>query len=252
MSKRINTIIVDDNRRAADKLREDLSAFAGIEVTGCIHSPETAIEELVKQQPALLFLDIEMPGMSGLELLSEIQHKISNMKVVFYTAYNQYLIDAIRSSAFDYLQKPYLPEELAFIIERLRTEKRKKEENLSQSLEEFRKRENRFAIQTVTGLMFVKCDEVLLFLHIKEQRCWLMKLVNGKQYKLRSNVKARELTELHASFIQINQQCIININYLISIENKNLKCIMSPPYSDIDQTVSSRFYKRLREELDIL
>ena len=104
----IMTIIVDDEPTCIKSLANDLSRFSDIHIVVTCTSPDNAAREIVRLQPDLLFLDVEMPGMSGLELLSRIQSDIhSDMHVVFYTAYDKYLLDAIRASAFDYLLKPY-------------------------------------------------------------------------------------------------------------------------------------------------
>ena len=63
---------------------------------------------IAKVQPDLLFLDVELPDMTGMELLQEIRDSVSwNMRIVFYTAYDKYMIQAIREAAFDYLLKPF-------------------------------------------------------------------------------------------------------------------------------------------------
>ena len=73
----------------------------------------------MKVQPDLLFLDVEMPDMTGLELLQEIRDYVSwNMRVVFYTAYDKYMIQAIREAAFDYLLKPFDERDLKEILTR--------------------------------------------------------------------------------------------------------------------------------------
>ena len=251
MNKKIRTIIVDDTPTASAKLEHDLKFFPEIEVIECVSSPNVAVKSIVKQQPDVLFLDIEMPGMSGLELLNQIQNDVKEMRVVFYTAHNQYLIDAVRTSAFDYLQKPYLPEELSLIINRLLADNSSRD-NFSQSFQQFVKKDDKFAIQSITGLMFVKCEDVVLFQYLKEHRCWVMKQTNNMTYKLRTNIGSKELLSLSPSFAQINQQCIINSNYLFSIENKTLKCILCPPFSDIGEVVSSRYYKKIKDNLNIL
>ncbi|NDV64163.1 LytTR family DNA-binding domain-containing protein [Bacteroides sp. 224] len=250
MIKKIRTIIVDDLPAAATKLREDLQLHPEIEVIECVSSAKEAIVSIIKHQPDLLFLDIEMPEMSGLELLSLIQDKVHSMRVVFYTAYNQYLIDAVRTSAFDYLQKPYLTTELSFIINRLLTISPEQMVDFRDSFRRLIHQEDRFAIQTVMGLMLVKCREVGVFQYM--DRHWVMKLANEKQYKLRTNVGAKELLALSSSFMQINQQCIVNLDYLISIENKTLKCILCPPFSDLSEIASTRYYKKIKESLDII
>lgn len=252
MKRVIKTIIVDDDNSAMQKLQEDLSLFPEIKVITTASSAEVAIPLIIKNQPDLLFLDIEMPGKSGLELLNEIKDDIEAVRIVFYTAYNKYLKDAIRVSAFDYLQKPYLPEELSFIIDRIQTGTPSDKKNIEQSIRTLLQHENKFAVQTVTGLMLVKCQEVLLFQYLKDQRCWQMRFSDNNTYKLRTNITAKDLTVLNPSFIQINQNCIINLSYLMSIENKTLKCKLYPPFDNIDLEVSSRHFKKIRDRLDIL
>ena len=74
---------------------------------------------IAKVQPDLLFLDVELPDMTGMELLQEIRDSVSwNMRIVFYTAYDKYMIQAIREAAFDYLLKPFEEQELRDILAR--------------------------------------------------------------------------------------------------------------------------------------
>lgn len=252
MKEVIKTIIVDDDISALNKLQEDLTIFPEIKIIAGVSSAETARTLITTSQPDLLFLDIEMPGTSGLELLNDIKEDIRDIRIVFYTAYNKYLKDAIRYSAFDYLQKPYLPEELSFIINRIQTSAPANKSHIDQSIRTLLQQENKFAIQTITGLMLVKCHEVLLFQYLKDQRCWQMRFSDNSLYKLRTNITAKDLIALSTSFIQINQNCIINLSYLMSIENKTLKCIFYPPFDEIELEVSSRYFKKIKDKLDIL
>lgn len=80
----IITIIVDDEQSCLKSLESDLSRFPEIRVVATCTSPDNAAREIVRLQPDLLFIDVEMPGMSGLELLSRIQSDIhSDMRIVF-------------------------------------------------------------------------------------------------------------------------------------------------------------------------
>lgn len=251
----ITTIIVDDEQSCIKCLENDLLRFPEIRVVATCTSPDIAAREVVGLQPDLLFIDIEMPGMSGLELLSRIQSDIHpEIHIVFYTAYDKYLLDAIHTSAFDYLLKPYKLKELDDLIKRLRTHITKDEKvNIEQSLRKLLIRNNKFAVQTISGLIFIKCEEILLFQYLKEQRCWQMMLApDRKLHKLRMSTTAKDLLGINTSFVQINQDCIVNLDYLCSIENVTLKCALYPPFTDIDLIVSQRYYRKLREMLEIL
>lgn len=87
---------------------EQLGKLPDFEVVATSNSPKTAIELIIKLNPDVVFLDVEMPKMTGFDVLQELRGKVSeDMMVVFYTAFDKYMIDALRASAFDFLLKPY-------------------------------------------------------------------------------------------------------------------------------------------------
>ena len=113
MSEEITVVIVDDEIASIRNLSNDLSAYSDIRILETTTSVEKARKIIIRQQPDLLFLDVEMPKMSGFDLWQSIRADVhADMRVIFYTAYDKYVLDALRASAFDYLLKPYLPEEL--------------------------------------------------------------------------------------------------------------------------------------------
>lgn len=253
MNQKIKTFIVDDDAVAIQKLSGDLATFPEIEITGTCTSAEKAKCAILKEQPDLLFLDIEMPVLSGIELVKEIQKDIhANMRIVFYTAYDKYLLDALRASVFDYLLKPYLPEELAAIIRRYHTCPPRTSDKMEQSLLRLLNHHQKYAIQTITGLLLVRSKEVLLFQFAKEARCWQMVLTNHRTHKLRMSTTAKEILEIDRLFAQISQDCIINLNYLMFIENKTLACQFYPPFDKEQRIVSHRYYKKLKDKLEII
>ena len=251
MNQEITVIIVDDDDGSIKRLCEDLSVFPEIEIAATCHSPVKAQKVIISEQPDILFLDVEMPGMTGIELLKRIQPKLHpDTRVVFYTAYDQYLLDALRSSAFDYLLKPYLMEELEAIIERYHLSRNEaKGQPAVQSLNQLLEK-NTLAIQTVSGLMMVPCEKILLFDFIKECKCWQMALTGSdKPFRLRQNTRSKELLAVYDAFVQISKECIVNLNYILAIENKSLCCRFAHPYSEIERSASDRYYKRIRERL---
>lgn len=129
MKKKLRAIIVDDERLARNDLRSLLSEYKEIEVVAEADNVDKAIESIAKHDPDIIFLDIQMPGKSGFNLLEQIDVKA---RVIFVTAFDEYAIRAFEVDAIDYLLKPVNPERLKNTIERLehegldRTESRKK------------------------------------------------------------------------------------------------------------------------------
>ena len=111
----ISALIVDDEAPARDELRYLLAAHPDVEVVGEAPGPDAGIDLAEKLRPDVVFLDVEMPGASGLGTAP-----LLNCAVVFVTAHERYAVDAFAVEAFDYLLKPVDPDRLARVLERLR------------------------------------------------------------------------------------------------------------------------------------
>jgi two-component system, LytTR family, response regulator len=112
-------IIVDDEKMARILLQGMLEEFCPeIAVVDTCQDLPNAIKSIHKNKPDLVFLDIEMPGHSGLELLDFLDEDDINFSIIFTTAYNQYAIDAFKLSAIDYILKPIESEELENSVSR--------------------------------------------------------------------------------------------------------------------------------------
>lgn len=116
----IRCIIVDDEQPARDELRYLLSLFNDIEIIDDVESVGKAEELIESQSPDLVFLDIQMPGRSGFDLLKLLAKKQTMPLIVFVTAYDNYAVKAFEKSAIDYLLKPLSEKRLALTIERVK------------------------------------------------------------------------------------------------------------------------------------
>ncbi|MBR9906643.1 MAG: response regulator transcription factor [Gammaproteobacteria bacterium] len=133
MSQKIRTLVVDDESLARRGLVVRLQDFAQIEVLQECQSARQALELIGHEKPDLVFLDIQMPGMNGFELLREVQsHGYKMPLIVFVTAYDQYAIKAFEVRAIDYLLKPVDHERLAQSIQRIEKSLAAREQKVQQ------------------------------------------------------------------------------------------------------------------------
>lgn len=249
----ITVVIIDDEVNSIKVLEQDLGSYPEIVILDTQTSAIKARKSIVQYQPDILFLDIELSGINGIELLQEVRAQIyNNMHVVFYTAYDKYMIDALRASAFDYLLKPYQTDELHQIIERVRNEKNGTSVNFEHSMQQLTGSGCKFAVQTVSSLLLLRHSEILYFQYSNENRCWQMVLTNMEQHRLRLSTKAKDILSLSPSFVRVNTNCILNIDYLSSVENNTLRCVFYAPFNHLNILVSRRHYSEIKEALKIL
>lgn len=273
---KIKVVIVDDEPQSILRLENDLAAQEDFEVIATSSSAMSAKTLVMSMQPDVLFIDVEMPGQTGFEVLQSLRDEMPmDLIVVFYSAFNKYMIDALRASAFDFLLKPYQQEELELVVGRIRQKMEggdgsssssfSSSSSSSSSSESHQDPQNllgvngllgtsgkRLAIQSISGLLMVKPDEVFCCTFDEDTRLWHLRLANGQIHKLKKQTTAKAILSLSPSLAQVRQDCIINLDYLISIENYTLRCIFSPPFDQENITVSRRCYKAVKEKLEIL
>lgn len=114
--KKWKALVVDDERLAREKLRSQLEAHPQIEIVGEASRASTALELARELKPNLIFLDVQMPGESGFEMVEKLSEPI---KIVFVTAFDRYAIRAFEVNAFDYLLKPIEAQRLAQTVAKL-------------------------------------------------------------------------------------------------------------------------------------
>lgn len=276
---KIKVVIVDDEPQSILRLENDLAAQDDFEVIATSSSAMSAKTLVMSMQPDVLFIDVEMPGQTGFEVLQSLRDEMPmDLIVVFYSAFNKYMIDALRASAFDFLLKPYQQEELELVVGRIRQKMEGGDgsssssssssfssSSSSSSSESHQDSQNllgetgllgtsgkRLAIQSISGLLMVKPDEVFCCTFDEDTRLWHLRLANGQIHKLKKQTTAKAVLSLSPSLAKVRQDCIINLDYLISIENYTLRCIFSPPFDQENITVSRRCYKAVKEKLEIL
>lgn len=268
--KKIKVVIVDDEPQCILRLQTDLTALGDFEVVATSSSPASAKALVAGVCPDVLFIDVEMPGQTGFEVLRSFSGDVPpSLMVVFYSAFDKYMIDALRASAFDFLLKPYLPEEFDVVVARVRERMAELGEapfggvagdavgNAAQGfapdLAAIGGMEaKRTAIQTVCGLLMVKPGDVFCCSFDEANHIWRLRMANGDTHSLKRQMTAKGILSMSPSLVQVRQDCIINLDFLVSIENNSLRCVFAPPFDKERVYVSRRYYKGVKDKLEIL
>jgi two-component system, LytTR family, response regulator len=159
------TLLVDDEAHARESLSKMLALnFPKIEVLGTASSADEAYEKIIKLNPDLLFLDVEMPNGTGFDLLTRFAKP--TFKVVFVTGFDQYALNAIKFSALDYLLKPVNAKELKETVEKAMNQLSNQNglgnlKNLLSTLQNPRSRKNKLAVPTQQGLEMIEIQEIM-------------------------------------------------------------------------------------------
>ncbi|MFZ4462816.1 MAG: LytR/AlgR family response regulator transcription factor [Bacteroidales bacterium] len=257
-NKHISVVIIDDDKDAIFALRSYLELIPDIEIKGTATHYQKAVNLIKDQSPDLVFLDVEMPGKTGFELIEDFERngERRNFSVIFHTAYDKYTIRALRESAFDFLLKPAKEEELKGAIQRFREQRNKPvplEKNISNA-----NHKEMVAIPTNTGLQFVPKSDIVYFEIQKSgmglRSVWTVVMNNQQTLKLRHNTKANAIIHYLGddSFIQISQGAIVSISFINIIEYKTYECFLFPPFDQKSLKISRQFMSELRDRFDVI
>lgn len=216
----IKTIIVDDEELARERLRDLLEEFAEIEIVGEADNGISAIEKIEEIQPDLVFLDILMPGCSGIEVARSISTG-HLPKIIFCTAYDQYAIQAFELNAIDYLLKPVSRARLAESIKRAARselasdELRKKLESIITSLREPGSRYmRRFLGRRARKIYLINEPDVVCF---KVDRNLLFIVTDSEEYWTSYTLSQLEGAVDPSVFFRTHRQYMVNLNKIKEI-----------------------------------
>ena len=167
MTTAIRTLVVDDEKLARDRLTGFLGKVAGVEVIGHATNGVEAVERIARDKPDLVFLDVQMPGMDGFDVLKAITPPAPH--VVFATAYDDYAIRAFEVEAIDYLLKPFARSRVEEAVGRVRARLDRggaglDVENVLKRLEDGRKEHLRqIPVHAAKRILLVAVDDVHWF-----------------------------------------------------------------------------------------
>jgi len=203
-------IIIDDERLARNELKKLLLEFPEVDVVGEAANASEGIEKIENLNPDLVFLDIQMPGKSGFDMLTEIDRA---PHVIFVTAYDEYALKAFEVNALDYLMKPVEPKRLADAL--LKVKLKDEEEMLSYANRGLLHENDQVFVKDGERCWFVKLSEVRLFESVGNyakvffgtNKPLILKSLNALEERLDEKV-----------FFRANRKHIINLRMIDKIE----------------------------------
>ncbi len=206
----MKALIVDDERLARTELKRLLNPFKDIKVVGEAVNADDAIEKIDQLKPDLLFLDIQMPGKSGFELLGELD---TVPTVIFTTAYDEYALKAFEYNALDYLLKPIEPKRLEETITKLVEKSRKK--SVAESDRPIFSESDQVFVKDGERCWFVKLEKVRLFesegnyvrIYFESNKPLILRTLNYLDERLDSK-----------TFFRANRKHIVNLKWIDTIE----------------------------------
>lgn len=204
----LKVLIVDDEAPARRELRTQLAAFPGVKVVGEAADSAEALQLIEAIDYDAVFLDIQMPGISGLDLARRLQGRERRPRVIFTTAYPQYALDAFGVGAADYLLKPFDEERLARALVRLQQETAASAAHPVPGSPPAvadrvpAERGSKTVLVPVNEIIFAfaRREEVFLKLHAEELPC--------RRYTLRQ-LEARLIPH---GFLRMHRQYLVNLN----------------------------------------
>jgi two-component system LytT family response regulator len=222
MNQKIKAIIVDDEKHSRTLLKELIElAELEVEIIGEGENLPNAVELIYSLKPDLVFLDIEMPGYSGLQINDFIKSE-REFDIIFVTAYNQFAIEALRMSAFDYLLKPLEIDELTASIDRYKKKKVLKIDNsITKKLEVLTNNlatttNKKIVIQSQQGMHYFETDKIY---YLEASSMYTIIHMDTGQFVASKPIKDFEEI-LSPNFFRIHRSYIINCNYVVKYSNK--------------------------------
>ncbi len=219
-----------------------LKKYSWIEVVGEASSAEKGLEIILTKEPDVLFLDIEMPGMSGVELAETLQKMKHKPEIVFATAYPDYALKAFQVDAVDYLVKPFDEEQLDKAVERLKKVVHFETKEETKSL-------GKLAVQDEDKIVFIKPRDIL-YISREERETFIC--TEKKKYTCRLTIKDLETKLNTYPFFRVHKSYLVQLPYVEELIPWGSGVYQLKVHGANEAIPVSRNYvKELRERLEL-
>lgn len=239
----IRTLIVDDERYAREELTYLVRQFSNVQVVGEAESGESAIVKALQLQPDVVFLDVEMPKMNGMEVAKSLMELKKVPLIIFATAYPQFAAEAFRINAFDYLLKPYDTVHLEQTIMRI------EKELFPPALVDTTNTLGKLSVEADGEIDYIDIQSIL-YMYREEK---ITKIItHSREYEVNLSLKELESRLISFSFYRIHKGYLVNLNYVVRLTpwfNGAFQLELKGREEKL--SVSRNYAKELRQRLEL-
>jgi two-component system LytT family response regulator len=236
-STNISAFIIDDEPEAIQLLEMYLRFFPNVKVIGKETQAKNGLDFIFQNLPDLIFLDIDMPEMSGLQVAEQIHAENFYSEIVFTTAHPKYGYYALDFQPLDFLTKPFSVEDVETVIHKYQNAAEKKKYLRKVDLFiQSQSNSPKVKLPTINGVLITEIKNIVL-LKAKANNCSLY-LHDGTIETITRNLN--NLAEIinSQSLFKISRSTYINLKYLKKIDKKNLKCLVSFNQSVLEEDIT--------------
>ncbi|MDD3925374.1 MAG: LytTR family DNA-binding domain-containing protein [bacterium] len=238
---KIRCLIVDDEKKSVNLLKLILEERCDIDVAGQCYDGYEALEKVRELQPDMVFLDIEMPYLGGMDTAERLMLESDPPLVVFVTAHEEYALHSHRVGASGYIVKPYQPDEIFSVVDRLRSniDTKKEVKYYRKNADKLGFKEIREKYNAPNDYLPVKIKGITKPFHVRdilffytEHEKLFMKLENGESLRVMCGMKDMVEQLVDRSFVQVHKSYLVNymrVREIFSAGKQSYKIRMSDP-----------------------
>lgn len=241
----IRAIIIEDEQPARDLIKHYLSGHTNISLLGEFSDGFSGLKAIHELKPDLVFLDVQMPKLTGFELLELMEE---NPHIIFTTAYDQFAIKAFELNAVDYLLKPYSQDRFNQAITKVleRVQKEPKAENISKLAEHIAEKQemlDRVVVKTGSKIKVIPVEQIL---YVESQDDYVMIYSSDGKYLKQQTMKYFEQHLEPGKFLRIHRSYIVNIDTIKQLELYEKNSYLAVLSNGAKLKVSDTGYKSLK------
>ncbi len=247
-TEKIRTLIVEDEELARKLLVSYLGQCGNIEIVGECENGFEGVKAINEQKPDLLFLDIQMPKITGFEMLELIDH---HPEIIFTTAYDQYALKAFEYNAADYLLKPFSKERLIAAVEKVkeRLAKQTESEDMVEKITNFPREEflDRIVVKDRHKIHIIPADQIR---YIESLDDYVMIYTPEGRFMKQKTMHYFESSLDPHHFARIHRSYIVRVDQIAQLQQYEKESYIAILHDKTKLKVSKSGYKNLKEMLN--